>query len=331
MKEKDYIIAQMKGNKPFLAQVKEIDDKTLVVIPDLLRYQEPREIEITKKDVVVRLGADPIPGKVYGVDVSNVYRKTFSHEFWGPIHFFVKPEKAVVDRLKLSLDTCGKKLDKLGMREYTTRFQTEVRAEKGKYAGMYQHRQENKSIVWYAPDKATNQEEMDYIVYHEFGHVLRFNGLNRVKLRAKWQKLFQQSITPTLVTKKYLSGLWDHVKLSADGEASLGSVIKEFQQEEDETTSYLKALSRWFKQVHHISPRDLQVLWEANDLDTIEQLWPLGSIDTSKLSPLISDYATKNVEETFAEAFAYHMIGKKLPAHVEKLLEKSLSVIKDAA
>jgi hypothetical protein len=331
MKEKDYLIAEVKGGKPFLAQVKSIGDKTLTVIPDLLRYAEPRTLEITKKDILVRLGEEPKPGKVYGVDVANVYRKSIEHEFWGPIHFFVKPEKDVLDRLRLSLNTCGKKLDKMGLREYTTRFQTEVRAEKGKYAGMYQHRQENKSIVWYAPDKAENQEQMDYIVYHEFGHVLRFNGLHSMKMRARWQKLFQQSITPTVATKKFLTGLWDHVKSNAEAEQSLGSIIKEYQQEEEETASYLKALSRWFKQVHHISPRDLQVLWEANDLDTIESLWPLSSIDTSKLSPLISDYATKNVEETFAESFAYYMIGKKLPAHVEKLLEKSLSIIKDAA
>lgn len=331
MKEKDYLIAEVKGGKPFLAQVKDIDDKVLTVIPDLLRYQEERTIEITKRDVLVRLGPEPKPGKVYGVDVSNVYRKSISHDFWGVLHFFVKPEKAVLDRLRKGLDETAKRLDKLGLREYTTRFQTEIRAKKGKYAGMYQHRQENKSIVWYAPETADDQAQMNYVIYHEFGHVLRFNGLNRVKMRARWQKLFQQSVTPTLVTKKYLSGLWDHVKLSADGEASLGSVIKEFQKDEEATDAYLKALSRWFRQVHHISPRDLQVLWEANDLDTIESLWPLGSIDTSKLSPLISDYATKNVEETFAEAFAFHMTDKKLPAHVEKLLEKSLSIIKEAA
>lgn len=330
MKEKDYLIAKVKEGKPFLAQVKEISDRTLVVIPDLLRYQEPRTIEITKKDVMVRLGAEPAPGKVYGVDVSNVYRKTFSHEFWGPIHFFVKPDKATIARLKQGLDNTAKKLDKMGLREYTTKFQTEIRAEHGKYAGMYKHQPDNKSIVWFAPGKGETQEQMDYIIYHEFGHVLRFNGLMGVKTRARWQKLFQQSITPTVVTKKFLSGLWDHVRLSADAEQSFGSVIKEYEKEEEQTEANLKALSRWFRQVHHISPSELKVLWDANDLDTIESLWPLSSIDTSKLSPLISDYATKNVEETFAESFAYYMIGKKLPASVEKLLEKSLSIIKDA-
>jgi hypothetical protein len=331
MKELDYLIAEVKGGKPFLAQVKEIDDKTLVVIPDHQRYVEERTIEITKRDILVRLGANPKPGKVYGVDVANVYRKSIAHDFWGVIHFFVKPEKEVLQRLKIGLDHTANKLDKMGFREYTTRFQTEIRAKKGKYAGMYQHRPDNKSLVWYAPEMSEDQKTMNYIIFHEFGHVLRFNGLKSVKTRARWQRLFQQSIAPIVVSRKWLDGLQAHIKDSAEAEASLGSIIKEYQKDEDETDAYLKALSRWFKQVHHISPRDLQVLWEANDLETITSLWPTSSIDTSKLSPLITEYATKNVEETFAESFAFYMMDMKLPGHVEKLLEKSLSIIKDAA
>lgn len=331
MKEKDYLIAEVKGGKPFLAQVKEIADKSMIVILDHQRYQEERTIEITKRDILVRLGENPKPGKVYGVDVANVYRKSINHEFWGPIHFFVKPADEVLKRLKIGLDFTANKLDKMGYREYTTRFQTEIRAKKGKYAGMYLHRPDNKSLIWYAPEMAEDQKTMNYIVFHEFGHVLRFNGLNRVKARAKWQKLFQQSIAPIVVSRKWLDGLHAHVKDSADAEASLGSIIKDYQKDEEETAAYLKALSRWFKQVHHISPRDLQVLWEAGDLETIDSLWPTNSIDTSKLSPLITEYATKNVEETFAESFAFYMMDMKLPAHVERLLEKSLTIVKDAA
>jgi hypothetical protein len=331
VKTGDYLIAEVKGGKPFLAQVKEIDEKTLTVTPDHQRYAEERTIEITKKDILVRLGPNPKPGKVYGVDVANVYRKSISQEFWGMLHFFVKPEKEVMNRLKVGLDFTANKLDKMGLREYTTRFQTEIRAPKGKYAGMYLHRPDNKSLVWFAPGKSEDQKTMNYIIFHEFGHVLRFNGLNRVKARAKWQRLFQQSIAPIVVSKKYLGGLLAHVKDSAEAEASLGSIIKDFQKDEDETAAYLKALSRWFRQVHHVGPRDLQVLWEANDLETIESLWPQSSIDTSKLSPIITEYACKSTEEFFAESFAYYMMGMKLPAHVERLLEKSLTLIKDAA
>ena len=331
MKELDYIVAEARGGKPFLAQIKKIDEKTLIVIPDHMRYAEERTIEVTKRDVLVRLGPNPKPGKVYGVDVSNIYRKSVSTDFWGPIHFFVKPEKEVLNRLKVGLEFTGGKLDKMGFREYTTRFQTEIRAKKGKYAGMYAHRPDNKSLVWYAPDMSEDQKTMNYIIFHEFGHVLRFNGLRSVKTRARWQRLFQQSIAPIVVSKKYLTGLHSHIKDNAESESSFGSIIKDYQKDEDETSAYLKALGRWFRQVHHISPRDLQVLWEANDLETIDNLWPTSSIDTSKLSPLITEYATKNVEETFAESFAYYMMGMKLPGHVEKLLEKSLSIIKDAA
>jgi hypothetical protein len=332
MKALDYVIAEMKGGKPFLAQVKSIDDKVISVIPDHLRYKELRTLDITKRDVLVRLGPKPKPGKVYGVDVSNVYRKSINHDSWGPIHFFVKLDETKLKMLRLGLDFTAKKLEKAGLFDYSDRFQTEIRAKKGKYAGMYVHAREGNSLVWYAPEIAADQDVMNYIIFHEYGHVLRFNGLTRPKARAKWQRLFQQSIAPVVVSKKSLDSLLSHLKNEIEGtESSLSSIIKDFAGEDESIAVGVKALGRWLRQIHHVSPKDLEVLWSASDFDTIEQLWPKSSIDTSKLAPVISEYATKNVEETFAEAFAFHMQGKKLPAHVTKLLDKTLSIIKEAA
>lgn len=332
MKELDYVVAQMKDSKPFLAQIKEINSDGFVVIPDTLRYRDLRTVEITKRDILVRLGKEPKPGKVYGVDVSNVYRKSILHDVWGSIHFFVKPTKEQMKMLKLALDFTAKKLDKEGLLNYTDRFQTEIRAKKGKYAGMYQHSKEDgKSLVWYAPECAPDQKAMNGIIFHEYGHVLRFHGLTRVKPRARWQRLFQQSVAPVIVSKKWLADLLAAIKAEGESERSLGSIIKEVQGDDDEAAAYVKALSRWMRQIHHAGPRDLEVLWQARDLATLESLWPSSSIDTSKLKPIISEYATKNVEECWAESFMFRMLGAKLPSHVDSLLDKSLTIIKDGS
>lgn len=39
--------------------------------------------------------------------------------------------------------------------------------------------------------------------------------------------------------------------------------------------------------------------------------------------------ATKNVRELIAESFAYHVIGKKLPKDVVKLVERSIAYAKN--
>lgn len=330
MKPNDYLIAQMKGTKPFLAQFKEESDDGYIVIPDNLRYREETEVTVHRRDILVRLGQEPKPGKVYGVDVANIYRKSIAHAAWGPIHFFVKPDKVHMKMLRLGLDLTAKKIEKMELDPFMQTFQTEIRAKKGKYAGMYHHEKEGKSRVWYAPECAETQEQMNGIIFHEYGHALRFNGLTRVKARARWQRLFQQSIAPVIVSKKYLEGLLDHMLAEADtgSDSSLSSVLSTYVEEDEAGAASVKALQRWMRQVHHISPKELGVLWSAGDKETLQSLWPKSSIDTSKLAPILTDYATKNVEELFAEAFMFYALGKKLPGSVLKLLEKSLSDIK---
>lgn len=331
MKPNDYMIAQTKGSKPFLGQVTKITDDGFLVVPDKLRYREEDEITVYRRDVLVRLGPDPKPGKVYGVDVANIYRRSFTHDVWGPIHFFVKPDKEHMKMLKAGLDITAKRLDKLGLTDYMGKFQTEIRAKKGKYAGMYTHSKDGKSITWYAPECAAKQEDMNGVIYHEYGHVLRMNGLTRVTPRARWQRLFQRSIAPIIVPKKFLDGLLDVMLEEANNasEASLPKIIKEYVADDDGRIAGVKALQRWMRQIHHVSARDIEVLWSANDSDTLRSLWPTTSIDTSRLDPILTDYATKNVEELFAESFMFYALGKKIPANIEKLLQKSLSEIKN--
>lgn len=330
MKPNDYLIAQAKGTRPFLAQVKEVTEEGYVVIPDNLRYREETEATIYKRDVLIRLGPEPKPGKVYGVDVSNIYRKSITHDVWGPIHFFVKLDKEKMKMLRLGLDMTAKKLEKMGLTHYMALFQTEIRAKKGKYAGMYHHEKDGKSRTWYAPEVAADQKAMNSVIFHEYGHVLRFNGLTRVKARARWQRLFQQSIAPVVVSHKYLNNLLDHLLEQSDNgsDASLSSVLKTYIEDDEAGAAALKALQRWMRQVHHISPKEISVLWSAGDKDTLKSLWPKSTVDTSKLAPILTDYATKNVEELFAEAFMHHALGSKLPASIQKLLDKSLSEIR---
>jgi hypothetical protein len=91
----EYVIVSGKEAKPYLAQVHDNNEnkKTLTVIPDKFRYRGINAVEMPYSGVLVNLGKDPAPGKVYGVDVTNRYRKTIHSDVWGPIHFFVKPDK----------------------------------------------------------------------------------------------------------------------------------------------------------------------------------------------------------------------------------------------
>lgn len=338
MKEKDYLICKFKGKdnegeKPFVARVNSIGKETIEVTLEKNVHHERKVIEITSKDIQLRLGQTPAPGTVYGCDVSNLYRKTLSHEFWGTLYCFVSLPKETLKVLRNSLDRTAKIVEKMGLSEFTDVFTIELRAKKGKWAGMYKHnsKEEGQNTVWFAPEwSQNNAEAMDHVILHEFGHVLRYNGMTSKKAQSRWLKLFHQSVKPDLIEHKDLMKMLKGIKQAKKDDDLIGfsEALKGLADDDEEQTHRTKILLRWFKQIHHLSVRDLNVMWAAEDLDQIEALWPTVSIDSSKLDPLVSEYATLNSEELFAESFAFFAQKKKLPNSVTTLMDKSLSLIR---
>ena len=56
-------------------------------------------------------------------------------------------------------------------------------------------------------------------------------------------------------------------------------------------------------------------------------LWP-KSISTSDYEAIISQYATKNYKELFAEAFSFYLTDRELPEVVNKLIKRTINHLK---
>jgi hypothetical protein len=351
MKEKDYILFQVESQredadkekgpqKMFLGKVTAVNDKAVNVRLEKDVHIKTSVIEVPKKMIKVNFGPTPHPGKAYGVDLGNIYLKSFEHEFWGPIHFFTKLRPDLLKMLRNSLDRTAKIVDRLKLEHYTGAFDTQIRAKQGKWAGKFLFRpKDGHHSVWYAPEWSPTPESLDYVVLHEFGHVLRYLGLTNKKYRAKWLELFHETVAPQIIEYKDLKAIRKELEsLASDEDVSLKKALyivangendEESPNDDEEQKHKIKILLRWFKQIHHLSPTDLGTIWDADKFDQIAKLWPTMSIDSSKLKPLVSEYATVSSEELFAEAFAFYATKKKLPGRVETALEKSLSVIRD--
>lgn len=329
MEKQDYVIAQGKQKAPYLFQVTQVDGKTISGVLEQDRRKKPTPIEISKKDVIVNLGPEPRSGKVYGIDVSNIYRKAFNHDWWGPIYFYVKPDAPTMKVLRTGLDRTAEVLEKKKLTDFVELFSTEIRAKQGKYAGMYHHNPKQGSTVWYAPECSQgSQTTMNYVIFHEFGHAVRYNGLSAaVKLRQKWLRLYQKSIKPIVVPAKALSSVHDQLIEQRQSDDGIGftEAMRNVASVDEKHAKVVKVLNEWFKKIHHVGAKELGLAWQADDLSYINKLWPTAPIDTSDLNPIISEYATRNVEELFAETFAFYMQKTKLPDEYVELMEESLS------
>jgi len=273
-------------------------------------------------DIVVVLGQQPYPGKVYGFDVGSLHRKRLTHDRFGDVHFFYKPEKQVLSDLRDSMTRVANKLNKQDLGFLLNDVVYEVLPYHGeKYAGMYLRSKTDK-----VPDRIQIRPEImpaseyDYVWYHELGHRLHLTFCRESKkLNAQWLKLYATSIKAMTIKKDKSQQLLD---LLIDGQET-PSDFKRGLDEEDALA--FKWIIRTIQQVNGLSIKDLDTLFEAEMKEEITKVWPVRSISHKELAPIVSEYATVNFKELFAECFAFYMTKKKLPEPIIKLMEKSIS------
>jgi len=282
--------------------------------------------EIPKKDVVCDLGPSPHPGKVHGQNVALLYqgRKT-EHDFFGTIYLFYAIDKETRQRVMTAFDRAAKILTKWGLQSVENGiWEIQPKEAGGKWAGYYQHsRNPDKMPHRFAfkPAHGTD-DQYTYLVLHEFAHYMHANFLTQPRVNAAWIKAFNTSIKPKTVRKEESLQLLD---LLLEGQTPPSAFKSELGEEN--RLSYNWVLKD-IKDQHAISVKELDILFEAGDVDEIRSLWPARTIHKKDLKPIVSEYATKSFKELLAESFAFHLTGIKLPTNIVKLLEKSIQMAK---
>lgn len=321
----EYFIGRHEGKKTYLAKALENSHgKAVEALLEKNCHIQGMRHTFTQplSDVVLVLGASPFPGKVHGHDISALFTKRLTHKQFGDVMFFYRPDKQVLADLNESMTKVAKKLDKHSLGFLIDEVVYEVLPYHGeKYAGMYLHSKKDTM-----PDRIQIRPEIMpaseycYVWLHELGHRLhlRFCHASK-KLNAQWLKLYATSIKAVTIKKDKSQQLLD---LLIAGEEP-PSDFKRGLDEEDALA--FKWLIRTIQQVNGLSIKDLDTLFEADMKDEISKVWPIRSISHKELAPIVSEYATVNVRELFAECFAFYMTGKKLPDPIVRLLERSIS------
>lgn len=317
--QKRYVLARALGDvKSSKADVDCVWEKLCHMSSQRTVFSAPQ------KDVVLNLGSNPAPGKVYGHDVSALYYTKKAHDEFGDIHFFYKPEKEVVKNLWAALDKVAKILTKHKLQFLLEDVVFEVMPFNGeKYAGMFIKSKGDKilSRIQIKPE-ALPATEYGYVLLHELGHRLHLDFIKSKKINATWLKLFNTSIRVATVKKEVSAAILEDLL----GQEDLPSDFKG-QLGEDDALAF-KWIVRTIQSVNALSIKDMDTLFEADMKDEIRKLWPVRTIPRKELEPVVSEYATKNYKELVAESFAFHLIGKKLPEPIVRLVEKTISLAK---
>lgn len=289
-------------------------------IEDTMNLDEPVTVEYDANTLIANLGADPVPGKAYGVDIQPHYGD-FQSEL-GRVHLYRKLDDDEKKAVTVSIKKIVKKVEDQGLGKVFPIKRVEILNAKGKWAGEYKISNktgEVEDVIRLFPKILSDQIYNQYIWAHELGHAIWFRYVPE-KIRAEWLELYNES---TKVSKAKKSEMEDLCTALVSSQQS----VREFQRDiEDEELLMFKEALSYLKKIHKMSPEDVNILLNQNN-KVLAQIWPTTA-SVSNNESLVSEYATTSVHELFAEAYAFYTTGKVLPKTVQKLLDKSLKAAK---
>lgn len=333
MQKGDYAVGRTQSNntkaKLFLFKVtgKTNNQVTGVVEKDCHFANLRSTVEVSTKDIVVNLGPTPVPGKVYGCDTSILHTGRKVHDNFGTIHFFYKPEAELGKKLFAAFDKCAKVLKQHGLDfiiDPSTCVWEVIPFNGEKYAGLYKRskKPEVRPHTFQIRPEIMPFSEYPYVIYHELGHHLHKEYATGKKLNAAWIRAYNTSIKVEDIKRDKSQELLDMLLGQEDMPSDFRSILSE-----EDTITY-KWILRSISQRHSLSVKELDLLFEADFKDDIRALWPTRGVSKRDLEPIVTEYATKHVNELIAEAIAFRLVGKQLPKNVESLVDKTFSYAK---
>lgn len=271
-----------------------------------------QQVRFSKSDVLANLGRYPAPGTAYGLKIEPLV-KTEPSKFWGTIRQYRWMNDDMVE----------------GFRSQNKAFIGEIRARKlpppmadleirpinGRMLGCYKyHKGKERDTLVVRPNDAL--DNMMYVFAHEYAHGIHYRNVPK-SIWVKWIQAYHEFVTITNIDQSELDQILDEVHAAQS--------IKDYLKEATDDTKLvvLQAL-RYISQVHALGRHHIEFMLNAGE--SIENLWPL-SLDLTQKELAISDYARKNVEEFFAESFAFNFVGRALPKKIEVLLDKTLRTL----
>ena len=320
MKVGDYVIFHNEAidkKHNLLGKVEKLNPLLVKMQPDVFGNQSTAEI--SRKEILCSVGTKPTSGHVYGVDLSNIYRTSVPLDKFGILHYYCAPEKSVRKAIKSAFAIAAKQLEKQKL--YTV-FDKQVNysIRSMRNAGMFYDGDEEKGIPYRIELDPTRTvlEDLPHCILHEIGHFY-FNQLDD-DWQFKWVNLYANYVKVERFTSKDMKALRDNFVHS-------GLSFVEFRKELDEPEqSYFKLVQRHLQKCFKINPKQLQGLYEENP-EVVLSKFPTSSLKVD-YETLVSEYATKNYNELFAESFAFYLEGKSLPKVISKLIVNTIRVLR---
>lgn len=267
-------------------------------------------IDFTFNEVMSNLGPTPPIGSVYGQKIEPLV-KTRPSKFWEEIRLYRAFTPKEEQELVAGISTAYKKLR--GLNLPAPLIELEVRQPQGKSTGYYKFRPKSDAdVMGIRPD--ANLEDLSYIVFHEYGNGIWYRCMTPMQ-RLSWVRLYHEYITLQEVTQADLDQILGEVE-------GAGSISAFFKAADEQTQMIFKIAMRQISQVHGLQKKHLDM--SLTQGESISDYWPV-TLELSEKETALTDNGKASPEALFAESFAHHVAGRKLPKKIKAVLDTTLT------
>lgn len=277
--------------------------------------------------LLANLGQEPLPGTAYGCQIRKLHSRT-EHSFWGNISIMRSMDEVEREVLKRSLTTGLNCLKAIGLQDAVQIDNFMVMDSKGKYAGHYLQDKRGYHIGLHP--KEFIEEQGSYIINHELAHAIWYQ-LTGEEAKAEWVQLYTSYIDLYKAPQDEMAHVIDIVSAQARHLEDYHELVVEIEGGNEMLDNLTYALM----DIHLLDKQDLDLfLWSLSSKKRRRALERAVSNvvrlsgEVSSSFP-VSEYASKNTREFFAESYAHYLsFPENVPEDVEELLQRTIPKIK---
>lgn len=277
--------------------------------------------------ILANLGDNPASGSVYGCQIRKLHTQT-EHAFWGRISIMRLLNDEEKDILKDIMKRTYARVKAMGLDKALQLDNFLVNQPKGRWAGWY--KQDRKGYHISLNPKEFNSKGGTIITDHEIGHAVWFQLVPDQK-QAKWVQLYNQYTKISRAPDEALSEVIDIVS----AEPRKLDEYHEFLEDIEHGSEWLYNLESALMEIHLLDRKDLDLyIWSLNNKQRRKALeraaQNIGPLSGEHDNFPVSEYASTNTREFFAESFCHYLNGLVVPEEVVELLIETVPRIKSA-
>ncbi|SBV38550.1 Phage protein [Phage NCTB] len=318
----DYLIIKLESKKVLGLAF----SKGKLLLEESATSDEPKVVEFTPDQIVCNLGPQPqVTGKAFGVNI-EIYQRDLKAGWPKPIHVY---RNALTDREANIFVKAMKKAHKILEDKASDNWMgclthINLKSNTSKMEGCYVMKTTNagpQDVLNFMPVDLTDSKYLVELILHESSHGIWYRQVPR-DIKARWSALFNKRAQVQRIEQDDLDTLADVIIEFVKQGSRFPQILKELRSENPDEHDAFKEVISYVKKIHHIDKEELEAL-ALTKPEKFKELWPTVT-DNSTFKADITEYATKNVKEFFAESLSYFLSGHSLPKDVEKACKFTL-------